>query len=207
MSKSAVLANLDRQIREATDELAKQIDIPFPAWAEQCHVVSLRLVRIGAFDHIARGRVARGTCRGVGGQHSWIVLGEDCYAPDAIIVDPTLWSYVPTVKGIWVGNRDTYGHRPHGSGSIWEYGQPAAGNGPPIELTPTFELSRAAKVFLEILGPLDRRGWFTLAKAPVEGWPASEILAAMDDTPGIKAGVPIDHLGMVTDRNPGGLYR
>ena len=43
--------------------------------------------------------------------------------------------------------------------------------------------------------------------APVEDWPAGEIFAAMDDTEGLKALVPIDKLGMLTDRNPGGLYR
>jgi hypothetical protein len=40
----------------------------------------------------------------------------------------------------------------------------------------------------------------------MEGWPSSEIIAAMDDTDELRALVPIDILGMVTDRNPGGLY-
>jgi hypothetical protein len=39
------------------------------------------------------------------------------------------------------------------------------------------------------------------------GFPAGEFLAAMDDTPATSALVPIDRLGMLTDRNPGGLYR
>ncbi len=56
-----------------------------------------------------------------------------------------------------------------------------------------------------MLGPLDRRGWATLAHAPVEGWPAGEILGAMCDS-GMEAVVPIDIIGMLTDRNPSGLY-
>jgi hypothetical protein len=46
----------------------------------------------------------------------------------------------------------------------------------------------------------------TLANAPVEGWPAREILTAMAATPRLAACVPIDILGMVTDLNPKGLY-
>lgn len=58
-----------------------------------------------------------------------------------------------------------------------------------------------------MLGPLDRRAWHLLAsQAPVLGWPAAEIIAAMDDTEELSAFVPIDRLGMLTDRNPGGLY-
>lgn len=29
----------------------------------------------------------------------------------------------------------------------------------------------------------------------------------MNDTPALSAVVPIDRIGMLTDRNPGGLYR
>lgn len=57
-----------------------------------------------------------------------------------------------------------------------------------------------------MVGPLDRPGWMRLASCPVGGWPAAEVLAAMDDTPALQTLVPIDRLGMLTDRNPGGLY-
>ena len=42
--------------------------------------------------------------------------------------------------------------------------------------------------------------------APLNGWPFGEFIAAMDDTPDVTALVPIDLLGMYTDRNPSGLY-
>ena len=58
-----------------------------------------------------------------------------------------------------------------------------------------------------VVGPLDYGGWSILANyCPVEGWPAGEIYAAMDDTPALKSLVPIDRLGMLTNRNPGRLY-
>jgi hypothetical protein len=150
-------------------------------------------------------RVARGFCDGVGGQHSWVVIGGDCYNPKAI-VDPTLWSYRDDVRGIYVGSTSTYRHRPHGAGSIWDYGKPVRGSGKIIQLTPSRPLSRFALSFLELVEPLDHAGWSHLAHAPVEGWPAGEILAAIDDTEELAALVPIDRLGMLTDRNPGNLY-
>jgi hypothetical protein len=174
---------------------------PLDKWSHQCHAASVALVRAGVGD-----RVARGMCPGVGGQHSWVVMGENVYDREALIIDPTLWSYRDDVTGIYVGTAAEYGHRPHGAGSIWDWGRPVRQGGPVISLTPTFELSRSAERFLEMLGPLDMRGWQTLANAPVEDWPASEIYAAMDDTPDLSALVPIDRLGMLTDRNPGGLY-
>lgn len=174
-------------------------------WHHQCHAASLELVRSGLLPDSAR--VARGACSGVGGQHSWVALG-DPYAPDAPIVDPTLWSYDDAVDGIWIGTARSGRHVPHGgTGSIWTYGRPAPALGPPVELTPTTPLSKDARTFLDLLGPLDRSGWAILSGAPVGGWPAGEILAAMDDTPALRALVPVDRLGMLTDRNPGGLYR
>jgi hypothetical protein len=46
----------------------------------------------------------------------------------------------------------------------------------------------------------------SLLGSPVHGWPAAEIVAAIADTPSLAAYVPIDLLGMLTDRNPGKLY-
>jgi len=173
---------------------------PLSQWKYRCHEASLTVVKsaIG-------GRVARGWCKGVPSQHSWVVLG-DCYDEKATIIDPTLWSYDPKVKGIWVGTMAHGRHKPHGYGSIWDYGRPAPPVDAPIKLRPKKPLSRSAVIFLEMLGPLDRNGWGVLANSPVQGWPAGEILGAMDDTRALSALVPVDRLGMLTDRNPGGLY-
>jgi hypothetical protein len=173
---------------------------PLSKWRHDCHGASLTLVKNGIGN-----RVARGFCPGVGSQHSWVVVGDDCYEPEYII-DPTLWSYREDVEGIYVGSMTTYSHRPHGTGSIWEWGRPSSGDGPIVTLTPTMKLSRSAAVFLEMIEPLDLQGWAALASAPVGGWPASEIIAAMDDTKELSALVPIDRIGMLTNRNPGGLY-
>ena len=67
-------------------------------WNHQCHAASLRLVKAGVAD-----RVARGSCKGVGLAHSWAVLGGGCYDEDATIIDPTLWSWNAKIKGVWLG--------------------------------------------------------------------------------------------------------
>lgn len=192
------------QARAAADHevIAELIGIPFGNWAHQCHAISLAVVRTGIFGE---GRVARGFCKGVPRQHSWIVLGWDVYDVHAVVVDPTLCFNNPAISGIFV-TRNLDEHRPHGLGSILDYGRPAPPSLDPIELAPSFELSREARIFLDLLGPLDILGWGVLANSPVQGWPAAEIIAAMDDTPRLKARVPIDRLGMLTDRNPGKLY-
>ncbi len=179
---------------------------PLERWAGNCHAASLAVVRAGLAH-----RVARGTCLGVPSQHSWAVAGSDCYSPNARIIDPTLWSYVAEPPVVLVCSARRGLHRPHGAGSIWKYGRPRPA--PPgasvVRLSPSSRrrLSDAALDFLSLLEPLDRTGWQLLAEAPVGGWPAAEILAAMDDTRELATLVPIDTLGMLTDRNPGGLYR
>ncbi len=188
--------------RLTSEQIRKQalsVLSPLKNWSHNCHGASKRLV-----DHGIGTRVARGFCVGVNSQHSWVVIG-DCYQPE-LIIDPTLWSYRDDVKGIYIGTSATYGHAPHGNGSIWKWGRPVAGNGPRIRLTPKTALSVAAKEFLSMIEPLDREGWARLASAPVGGWPAGEILAGIDDTEELSALVPIDRIGMLTDRNPGGLY-
>ena len=184
---------------------AEEVLAPLDDWAAQCHAASLKLVRQGEFAC----RVARGACRGVGGQHSWVVLGDDCYDcydERATIIDPTLWSYDDTVSGIWVGTYRDGRHTPHGKGSIWQWGRPDKPTGPIVTLTPRQSFSPTAQDFLELLGPLDFKGWAMLAHAPVEHWPAGEIIAAINSTEGLSALVPIDILGMTTDLNPKGLY-
>lgn len=178
---------------------------PLAEWSHQCHAASVRIVKAGIFE---QARVARGVCPGLGSQHSWVVLGDDCYARDVVLVDPTLWSYDPTVEGIWIGDPADRGHTPHGAASIWAWGKPPAATDEPVELTePEGGWSDDAKLFLELLGPLDVKGWRTLCQAPVEKWPAGEVFGAICDTfDWGEAVIPIDILGMVTDRNPGGLY-
>lgn len=173
---------------------------PLDHYARHCHGASIALVNAELFTC----RVARGTCRSVAGQHSWVVLGRDCYDRTAGIIDPTLWSYDDTVKGIWAGTMEDGLHRPHGAGSIWQWGRPVAGDEPPIELVPDEPFSTAALDFIEMLGPLDRWGWGRLANAPVEGWPAAEIMPAINKCVGPL--VPIDIIGMLTNENPGDLY-
>lgn len=174
-------------------------------WFHKCHQASLCLIRSGVLE--GRARVARGFAEGVSSQHSWIVLGDDCYDRDATIIDSTLWSYRKDVSGIWVGTMRDEIHHPHGEGSIWDWGKPRNGGGKVIKLTPKQPLSKDAKRFIKLLGPLDRSGWHTLAAvAPVEGWPAGEIYAAMEDTKALSTLVPIDRIGMLTERNPGNLY-
>lgn len=176
-------------------------------WSHQCHAAAIHLVRAKIFSG---ARVARGAVMGVPGQHSWVVLGG-VYHPEAII-DPTWWSYVhperPDVR--YVTGRPTGAYHPHGSGMIWDTGCPASGGGEDVVLNA--DLSKRAQDFLGLCRkmnddqPLDLRFWAGLANAPVGGWPAAEIIAAMDDTPEVSALVPIDILGHLTDRNPGGLY-
>jgi hypothetical protein len=182
--------------------LAGDIGVPFPRWAQRCHQISLALLRTGNFG---RGRVARGACKGISSEHSWIVLGDDCYDPAAIIVDPTLWSYDSTVHGILVTANLTR-HTPHGLGSCFQAGMPMDHGGPAVKLTPGMPLSPVAREFLAFLGPLDLRGWGEVADLPVQHWPAKEILTAMCQTPGLEVLIPIDIRGMVTDTNPGNLY-
>jgi hypothetical protein len=185
-------------------DIADAIGIPFETWGGRCHEISLAVLRTGIFG---RGRVARGTCGGVTSQHSWIVLGDDCYDPDATVVDSTLWSCRPDIAGIWAGRNLTPGmHRPHGYGSCFAGGMPSHHGGPDIGLTPAARLSPAAREFLALLGPLDRRGWGEVAHMGVLDWPAREIITAMYETDALRVLIPVDVAGMITDKNPGNLY-
>lgn len=194
-----------RHVTEMTiAEIAEAIGIPFEDWSHKCHEISLAIVKAGL---VPGGRVARGTAHGVGGQHSWIVDGRDVYAADARIIDPTLWSYVPTVHGIWIGTPSSpFKHRPHGAGNIWKWGRPAdIRPGEPVPFDRT-NLPKSAHGFLDLIEPLNTSGWMVLfSHAPVEGWPAAEIINAACDN-GMAWMIPIDRIGMLTDRNPEGLY-
>lgn len=189
-----------REIRP--EQIEEAIGIPREKWAHDCHVVSLAIVRSGI---CGRSRVARGTCAGVMSQHSWVVLGDDCYDPAVTVLDATLWSYVPSAPMVYVGRANDWPHMPHGSGSILDGNLPTCGEGEEIILAPTEPLSERAQDFLDALGPLDASGWMALANSPVGGWPSAEIIKAMTGST-IGAFVPIDRVGMLTDLNPGGLY-
>jgi hypothetical protein len=91
-------------------------------------------------------------------------------------------------------------------GNIYQWGKPEAGDRPVIHLDTT-GMSTEAKRFLASLGPLDARGWMSLfSHAPVEGWPAGEIIERAYHNSQITALIPIDRVGMLTDINPDGLY-
>lgn len=192
--------------------IEKAIDIPFEKWAHQCHSISYQIMCALAPE----GRIARGWCDNVGSQHSWLVLGQDCYDQDTTIIDPTLWSYDDKIEGIWTGTmRDRPRHLPfgwNGGRTMFEWGCPIPGDGPNIELTPQVPLSGMAMTWINLFhrqvgDRLDRQFWSNLVNhAPMTGWDPGEIIAAVADTKEIAACVPIDILGMVTDRNPSGLY-
>lgn len=187
---------------------------PITRFKTDCHVASLMIAssasKVG-LPNAPRTRVARGTCEGAGGQHSWVVVG-DPYNPEWII-DPTIWHYRryepepiivrgdSSVVGQWV---------PHGSGNIWDWGRPPRAVGGVehgyVLTPPKGGWSDGARQFLDLIGPLDVKGWAVLAHAPVQGWPSKEIIKQMYKDPVIGPHVPIDIVGMMTDENPKGLY-
>lgn len=199
------------------EEIGSVIGVPPTEWHGQCHAVSLAIVRAGIIPH---ARVARGTCRGVRGQHSWIVgptangrLG-DCYADNAVIIDPTLFAYRDDVEGVYALHADVDGwHVPHGKGPhIMNHGRPPKPrpDGPgPIDLSgeAMAEMDADARSWINTMfGPLDRDGWTHLAHTTVIGWPAEQIVRAMALDRRLWTLIPIDRVGMLTALNPGDLY-
>lgn len=183
-------------------DLMSDIRFPFDKVAHNCHAVSVAIVKSGKFPG---SRVARGWADGVSSQHSWVVMG-DPYDRTARILDATLWSYDPEVTGVWHGDLASGRHHPHGEGHFLTGDMPYNHGGREIRLIINRPSSAEAREFLAMLGPLDYRGWSDVAHLPVEGWPAGEILGYMDDTPAVSVLVPVDRLGMLTDRNPQGIY-
>ena len=197
-------------------ELAERIGSDAEAWFHNCHAASIAIVRSGFYKG---ARVARGTARGVGGQHSWVVLppkedwsteidGPLVYYPMATVLDPTLWSYDPSVTSLYRTVNLTR-HMPFGFGNIWQQGGPLpAPTREIIEIAGLDQLSADAIRFLDIAAPdgLDFIGWSHLASSPTGGWPSGEIIEAMHNTPRLTALIPIDILGHVTDVNPSGAY-
>lgn len=187
------------------DAIETAIGVPRELWPGNCHSVSLKILRTGL---LGPGRIARGMAEKVPGQHSWIVLGDDCYDRDAWIADATRWQALGRKPEIEI-LKNRIEHIPHGAGSVWSFGRPHnAGPGTEIRLAGHDGLSASARYFLSMVGPLDKRGWMQLVSGPAEGWPAGEIIEAVIDDPQLGPTVPpVDHVGMLTDRNPGELYR
>jgi hypothetical protein len=213
MSRPETVLTLE-QAREAVadlDNIAGLIGIPVSRWPNNCHSISLRLLRTG---RLGRGRIARGWAAAVRSQHSWIVLGDDVYDRNATIVDPTLRPLLASQAGpedaslrkpILVASAWALTNKPHGSGYLQDR-LPRQLAGEPVALTPATPLSRSAQEFLDRIGPLDKRAWMALANGPMQGWHAPEVIEAMMDTCGLGLLVPLDIRGMLTDRNPRGLY-
>jgi len=185
---------------------------PLSDYHHRCGAASIALVESGLYPG---ARVARGFVPGVRSQHSWVCLGEP-YRPQTPVIDLVLWSYVDEPHqpwifsrsggAAWVGRVRDRPHHPHGWGVLWPRDWPTHRGGHTVALTPSAALSGTAEMFLDSLGPLDHRGWMQLANGPMGGWPAAEIIPAMCDTDALRALVPIDIVGMLTDRNPSGCY-
>lgn len=213
------------QVPDEIQELAQKISgHDGSAWAFNCHIASIAVVNSGMFPG---SRVARGAAQGVMGQHSWVVLpgittppGElvDVYNPNARIFDPTLWSYVENCNGVWEGP-NLLRHRPKGLGQIEIFSLPYfdGESADDIEMPREIanKLSYKARDFLVNIGAIDYethrtalpvRNWMALANSPVQGWPAAEIIDAMAQVEQLNVFIPIDIVGMLTTRNPGGLY-
>lgn len=189
---------------EDVTRLMELIEFPLDRVAHNCHAVSHAIVQSGL---LSDSRVARGSAVGVLGQHSWVVHDGGPYDMDAHVIDATLWSYDPSVRRVWQGTYRDGTHRPHGWGHFMQGDKPHSHGGDVIDLAVSPDaLSMEAKMFLHMLGPLDIRGWMQVAHLPVQGWPAREVIEAMLDTPSLAVLVPVDIAGMLTDRNPGGLY-
>ncbi len=171
-------------------------------WAKNCHMASLSLVKSDiAPDH---ARVARGWCKGIVCQHSWVALG-DPYDPATEVIDLTRWSWLGEDPYIYRGHPvpDTY--TPHGYGEIWDVGRPVSNGGEPIHLS---GLLTEARDFLDFVDPdgLDVQAWHALLNSPIGGWPAREIIDRAYRHHQLMPLIPIDVAGMLTDVNPAGVY-
>lgn len=199
-------------------EVADALKWPSELWKSQCHGVSLKAVRSGLFGEPGPScRVVRGWAPGYGidGQHSWIALGWP-FDPDTRIIDLTAhcWGKTDDIIDSTVGEEyhaarhELPGHVLHGyrPGWIWNYGRPDGGRGSLIELDQS-GLSKQARLFLDLLGPMTEQAWRALVTYPHGGWPAREVCEAIvDQISRMEVMLPIDVLAHVTDRNPENLY-
>jgi hypothetical protein len=89
---------------------------------------------------------------------------------------------------------------------FWDH-RPTRGEGPDIPLDAYDRLGRAAQMYMDLVLPLDYKGWCNFAThLGVLGWPAQQVVEAMYAQSNLRWALPIDLIGMVTDINPGGLY-
>lgn len=171
-------------------------------FAHQCHACSLQLIRTGLLPKSAR--VARGWHVEIQSQHSWVAIGNP-YDPNTTIIDGTLWSYTTGDPFLHVGPSRDY--KAHGAGLIGPFRAPEPKN---KVLTPkgASKLSPAATRWLKMIAPkgMDVVGWMKLVNGPMGGWPSDEIIPVLADDNQFNGLIPIDIVGMLTDKNPGNLY-
>lgn len=195
-----------RLVRLTPYDVERATKMPTRQWMHNCHAISLAIVQSGLFMP-GTCRVVRGHQRDVGiGQHSWVVVGHgempDAYSEDGSILDCSVWSYDATYPQVFMTSQANPKYRPHGAGEI-DVNDIVRGDQEPLRLS---GLSHEAQDFLDGLGPLDALGWVSLSKQPVGGWPSKEIITAMHHDDRLRALVPIDIVGNLTDENPGDLY-
>lgn len=200
------------------DDVARAVDYGDPiSWGGHCHDVSLRLVRSGILGEPGpECRVVRGAGIGIGGQHSWVVVG-DPFDPVSKLIDPTAfgWRKADDLVVTTVGDPryTAHGYDPR---SIWEFGRPSPAS--PLSIDGWIEVtppdggwSEQAETFLGLLGPLNIDGWVELAQYPTGGWPFREICLAIIHDPGpigrhARVALPIDVASLRGSWNVKELY-
>lgn len=201
-------AQFQRLVRLTVYDIEEATQKPRQWWSHNCHGISLAIVKSGLFEP-GTCRVVRGTMRDVfPSQHSWVILSHngqplDAYGKDGSILDCSVWSYDDAYPYVFMTSQANSKYRPKGEGLI-DVSQVQTGSAEPMWLTHC--LSSEAQKFLDDLGPLDARGWCSLANQPVGGWPSKEIITAMHADNRLRAFIPIDTIGNLTDLNPEGLY-
>lgn len=189
------------QLRVANVE--KAIGIPRDKWANRCHEVAYALLVSSLMDDVT-ARMARGWAQGISSQHSWIVTGNDVYDKTAKIIDPTYASNRGSRPMIMIVDNLT-SHSPHGYGEFSKFPESKGGK----EFLPEF-VSPSTRLWADMasmeVGPLDAFWWAKMFSGPMGGWPSRELVNWAYEEPALRALIPIDIVGMLTDRNPRGLY-
>lgn len=211
----------DRALGLTTADIERAIELPSESWGGRCHEVSLMAVGSGVLGEPGPTcRVVRGSAPGygIGGQHSWIALG-DPYDPKTVYVDVTAQAWDNDVEGLlvsyaadnWLAHVSDARrwHLPFGydSRNVMKVGRPAPPGPGEKGYLLEGELSDDATSFLDLLGPLTSHGWSAMFGWAKGGWSYREILtAAVEQVPRVNALTSIDLIGHGTDLNPQGLY-
>lgn len=207
-SKAAMDSITDSIKRNASQRIVEEaIHRPLTDFAHQCHAASVALVESGLLQRYADGEpifVARGRARGIMSQHSWVTVGTP-YDPTTI-VDLTMWSYNPCIDTVRIlDGADASSHYvPHGlSGE----NASEALRDMVLEMDP---------IHLDVSDPqaaaflrgrvLDVRAWMKLFSCNVSTYPARAIIEAAHRNDRLRALIPIDLVGMLTEINVGGAY-